>query len=225
MTINNIKIHIVRKKIKNMYLTVHREDGSVEVKAPLGISEEQIERFVRSKMDWIMKHQEKFKNLEIVSTLQFEDGAKIPFLGSWYPLKIADHRWKDAVRLEDDILYVYMKDGYRKEYCQAIVEMWYREQLFAVMPALFAKWEQIMGVHAKEVRVRKMKTRWGTCNVRDHRIWMSLELAKKPIDCIEYIVVHELAHLIEPSHNKVFHGLMDRYMPDWKLRKQKLNEV
>ncbi|MBH1941786.1 M48 family metallopeptidase [Mobilitalea sibirica] len=231
LTINNIPIEIERKKIKNMYLRILPPDGRIHISVPNKIPEEAIKNFVISKRDWIKKQQQRIKQRQEMlperSDPDYVSGEEVFLWGRKYLLQIRYDERYNQVELRDNDLIIMVKDNEKD--CttlqrRKLLNEYYRKALNREIPPLMEKWQAVIGVQAKEWRIRDMKTRWGTCNIRDKRIWLSLNLAKKPLDCLEYVVVHELVHLLEKSHNHVFKAYMNQYLPQWRLLKFTLNQ-
>jgi len=221
LNIEGIEIEIIRKRIKNLNLRVLPPDGSVRATAPLGMSEKKIIDFIRSKEDWIRKQQTRISERDYEEDLQFVSGEEHYLFGKKYPLLLKDNSSKEGVSFSSGTILLYCRPESVPEQRAEIIDRWYRENLLTNLPGLISKWEDIMGVKVREYRVRKMKTRWGTCNPKAARIWISLMLAKRRPELVEYIVVHEMVHLLERGHNKRFYALMDKYLPGWKeLRKE-----
>lgn len=220
--VSHIEIEVNKKKIKNMYLKVSRQDGKVSVSAPLRTKDDIIKRFVASKLDWIDKQVKKFENRKSLIDLEYKQDEIHYVWGKPYSLEIKYENKKGVEILDDKLILAIHKDSTIIQREKLLIE-WYRKQLKERLPDLVEKWEYIIGVSVESVRVRNMTTRWGTCNTRDKRICFNLQLAKKPLKCLEYVVVHELVHLLEPSHNVVFKNHMDKYLPNWREIKRELN--
>jgi len=222
--VGGVSIAVTWKNIRNIHLRVCPPEGHVRISAPKRMSLKSVCAFADSKMDWIVKHRERIGTMKQPPSLQCIDGEMHPLWGHYYPLKLVEKHGTPIVMLDDNTIYLHMPPGKLEVSARAtVMDAWYRLLTKAALPDLLAKWEPRMNVRAKEVHVRKMKTRWGSCNTRTHHIRFSSELAKKPHECLEYVVVHELVHLLEPSHNRRFYHLMDQFMPDWKQFREKLN--
>ena len=192
--------------------------------APLRLDEDAILQAVAKRMPWIRRQQEKQRRRERESERSWVSGERHYVEGTGRRLRVTTGEGPPHVRLLDDsTLEMRVRPGTDRDERAALLAAWYRERLESSIPRLIATWEPFMGVTVKEWRIRKMKTRWGSCNVRKGRIWLNLELAKKPMRCLEYVVVHEMAHLIDPSHSRRFWGILDRHMPDWRPRREELN--
>ncbi|NLI89116.1 MAG: M48 family metallopeptidase [Epulopiscium sp.] len=223
--VKDIEIHLRRKKVKNLNLSVHPPRGEVRLSVPYNTSDDTIREFVLSKASWIKKHQDRFKNQEIVGVNKYISGESHYFLGKKYILNIIYIDKNPAkVEIKDDAyINIYIKKEASIEKRAKLLKEWYRKELKLLIPPLIKKWEKIMKVSVNEFGVKQMKTRWGTCNIRDKRIWINLELAKKTPECLEYIVVHEMVHLLERDHNDKFKAHMDKFLPNWRSIQAKLN--
>ncbi|NMA66377.1 MAG: M48 family metallopeptidase [Clostridiaceae bacterium] len=224
ITIENIDIELVKKKIKNIHLTVYPPDGRVRLAVPVHMDDDAARSFALSKLSWINKQRNKCSNHEPLFIKEYISGEIHYFLGDEYILNVIETTGKQHVELSDNkFMDMYVKKNSTVEKREKILIEWYRQNLKDLIPSYIEKWEKIMGVTVNEFGVKSMKTRWGTCNVRDKRIWINLELAKKKTRCLEYIVVHEMVHLLEKSHNHVFKNYMTKFLPDWKSIKNELN--
>lgn len=223
--VSNTEILVTRKKVKYLRLSVSALKREVRVSAPYFVSDESILQFVESKTDWIETQMQKYRTYSDTVLPQFVSGESHSFFGQAYPLKIINTEKTGKADFKDDEILLYCKENSTAEQREKLVNEWYRECLKERIPTLLHKWEQVIGVSAKEFTVRNMKTRWGTCNIRRRRICFNLQLAKRPVDCLEYIVVHELVHLLESGHGEIFKAYMDQFLPDWRLRKRELNRI
>lgn len=224
--VGDIEVEVIKKNIKNLNLSVHPPYGQVRLSAPKRMTEKDIKTFIISKTSWIKKHQEKFKQLEVLPKNRFISGEIHYFFGDEYILNlIYQDKGKSKVSVRDKKhIDLYVKEKGSEEERRYIIKEWYRKELKLKIPFLIEKWERIMDVEVNEFGVKQMKTRWGTCNTRDKRIWINLELAKMSPYFLEYIVVHEMAHLLERGHGPKFKAIMDKYYPNWKNVKDELNK-
>ena len=225
ITVSDIQIDVFRKDIKNMHLSVHPPTGRVRVSAPIKMNDESIRLFIISKLSWIKKHQSGFKAQQRQTEREFVSGESHYFQGNRYLLNViySDSPVKIHIR-NKKIMDLYVPKDSNQEYREKVMTAWYRVQIKKEILPMVEKWEEIIGEKVFEYRVRKMKTMWGSCNSNARRIWLNLELIKKPKHCLEYIIVHEMVHLIERHHNGNFVSLMDGYMPNWRLYKDELNK-
>ena len=224
--ISNFTIDVVRKSIKNMHLSVYPPTGRVRIAAPSNIDDEAVRLFAISKLGWIKKNQRKFEKQERQSPRAYAERESHYFEGTRYLLRVTEHNSSPKVIIKSKTyIDLFVKPNTSIEQRQIILHEWYRKQLKNQIPELIEKWEKIIGVTVEDWGVKQMKTKWGTCNIEKKRIWVNLELAKKPVNCLEYIVVHEMIHLLERHHNDTFLALLDNYMPKWKLYKEELNHL
>lgn len=223
--INELDVTVLKKDIKNLHLNVLPPDGKVRVSAPKRLNDENIRLFVISKLPWIRKHIEHFQSQPRETPREYVTGESHYFKGARYLLNVIEYGGKLKIET-NDMKYIdfYVKKNMNLEQKEKIFLRWYRKELEKELSDIFIEWQNIMGVGISEWRIKRMKTKWGTCNTGVKRIWINLELIKKPVYCIEYIVVHELAHLLEKNHNKRFYGYMDKFMPQWKEYKRELNK-
>ena len=217
--LHDIVIEVTRKKMKNIRLRIY-PNGSIKLSVPQRITQEAIHTFLISKLNWIQEKQAKF---------QHQQRATPPdqnyVWGRRYLLNVIEQDTRPHITLTDNEMRLYVRSDTTQEFRQVIIDEWLRDELKRAIPPLIEKWQQIMGVVVKKFFVQKMKTRWGSCNYTQGNVRFNSELAKKPPQCLEYVVVHELAHLLEPSHNARFHSLMSQFMPNWKLIKAELNRL
>lgn len=223
ITINGLVVEVVRKDIKNLHLGVYPPHGRVRVAAPLAVSDDAVRLAVIGKLVWIKRQRANFKAQPRQSQREMVSGESHYFLGHRYRLRITEHQGAGKVILRNKTtIDLQIRPNTNAEQREEILFRWYREQLKTLIPSLLEKWQPILGVKLNAWGVKKMKTKWGSCNIEARRIWINLELAKKPTQCLEYIVVHELTHLLERHHNDHFIALMDRYMPLWQQARAEL---
>jgi predicted metal-dependent hydrolase len=223
--LGEISVEVVKKDIKNIHLSVHPSAGRVRISAPLRMNLETIRVFAISKLDWIRRQQRKLQEQERETPREYMDRESHYVWGKRYLLKVTESDEAPAVELERNRMLLRVRPGASDEKKQTIVEEWYREQIKQAVPALIAKWEPIVGVSVKRFFVQRMKTKWGSCNHNSGSIRLNTELAKKPPECLEYIVIHEMVHLLEPTHNNRFTTLMDQFMPKWRFCRAELNRL
>ena len=222
--VRGVSVRIVRKRIKNMYIGVHPPSGQVRVSVPLGVEDDAVRMAVISRLDWIRRKRAEFAEQERQPLREFVSGESHYFEGRRYRMDVAEADGPPSVSLlNNKWMRLKVQRGADRDAREATLDKWYRRNLRDRLPALLSKWEPVVGERAEEVRVRKMKTLWGSCNREERRIWLNLELVKKPPACLEYVLVHELVHLIERRHNSRFYELMDRFMPTWRARRDELN--
>lgn len=222
LNISGIPIEVCKKDIKNMHLYVKPPNGNVTVSAPLSMSDEAIERFVRTKTSWIKKQVANFDNQPRQSEREYVSGETLYVWGKQYYLQ-TEYGRKNSLVLSGDKAVLTIRKESTAEQRESFVRGWYRELLKAEIGRLLPKWEKITGLKATGWQTKYMTTRWGTCNIKTGKIWLNLQLAKKTPECLEYIILHELVHLVEKSHNERFVMLMDKHMPMWREIKITLN--
>ena len=223
--LGNISVDVIQKNIKNIHLSVYPPTGRVRIAAPLRMDLETIRVFAISKLGWIKKQQVKFRNQQRETPREFTTRESHYFLGKRYLLKVVEADLPPVVKIKHNTLILQVRKGTNQEQKQFILHNWYRQQLKELIPKYISKWEVRMKVRVAEFGVKKMKTKWGSCNRDAKRIWLNLELAKKPVECLEYIVVHEMIHLLERNHNERFIAYIDKYLPQWRHYKEELNRL
>jgi predicted metal-dependent hydrolase len=224
IVVNGLPVQIVRKDIKNLHLGVYPPHGRVRVAAPLRVSDNAVRLAVISKLGWIKRQQARFDAQPRQSEREMVSGESHYFLGRRYRLRFV--RFEGAAKVivrSPGTIELHARAGLTADQREKILLSWYRERLKKIIPALVEKWQNIVGVRAEQWAIRKMKTKWGACNAEAGRIWLNLELVKKPVQCLEYIIVHELVHLLERRHNERFNALMSELMPQWRTRRADLN--
>ena len=222
--ISGITIDIQKKNIKNMHLAVLPPDGKVRVSAPMHLSDESIAMFVRTKLVWIKKHQEKFALQPRQSEREFISGETLYVFGKQYFLRVMySYKGNSLVLNGNEAVLTVRKESTARQR-EAFVNEWYRDLLKEKISIYLPKWEQITGLYCDSWQTKYMTTRWGTCNTNTRKIWFNLQLAKKPIECLEYVILHELAHLKVKNHGKDFIAILDMYMPYWRETKKLLND-
>ncbi len=221
----DFEVQTVRKNIKNIHIGVYPPDGRVRVAAPLEMSDESLRLIILSKISWIRRQKEKFLRQERETPREYVSGESHYFLGQRYILNVVQGPYRPRVQLKGlKRMDMYVNPNMSRRDKARIMERFYRLELRKILDSLVAKWEEKLKVKVSEVRIRKMKTKWGSANIKANRIWFNLELAKKSPNCIAYVVVHELTHLIERNHNKRFKGILEAVMPNWKQYRDELNE-
>lgn len=224
-TLGDIVVDVVLKDIKNVHLSVYPPNGKVRISAPSRMSMDTIRIYTISKLAWIKKQQQKFRSQVREAPREYLNKEGHYFLGKRYLLKVIEHHSPPEVHVKHKSIELYVRPGTDIQKRHTIMEEWYREQLKELVPPIIKKWEKVMKVSPNEFAVKKMKTKWGTCTRESKRIWLNLELAKKPFQCIEYIIVHEMVHLLERNHNERFVAYMDKFLPEWKQLKNDLNRL
>ena len=223
ITVNDLVVDLVRKDIKNLHLAVYPPDGRVRVAVPLRVDDEAVRQLIISKLAWIQRQRARFARQEPQSPREYISGETHYFRGRRYLLNVIYHDGPTRVSLRSNEIDLFVRTGSDAAQRKRALQTWYRAQLKEAIPPLMAKWETGVGVHVADWRVKRMKTRWGSCNIRARRVWLNLELAKASLACLEYIIVHELIHLLVPRHNRTFTAHMDRLMPQWRVLRNELN--
>lgn len=217
MTVGGISVQIVRKPIKNLHLGVYPPDGRVRIAVPRHVNDDNLRLVVVSRLSWIKKQQAIFQAQPRQSQRQMVSGESHYVWGQRYRLEVIEHRGRHRVAIKNNTtLQLWVNPGTATEKRTRVLMEWYREQLKTQIPDLLTHWQPLIGQEVSAWGVKKMKTRWGSCNIGDRRIWLNLELAKKPRECLEYVLVHELVHLLERYHNNRFKAYMDQYLPQWQ---------
>ena len=225
LKLGNITVDVVQKNIKNIHLSVYPPAGRVRISAPTRMDLATIRVFVISKLSWIKKQQTRLRNQEREAQREFINRESHYFNGKRYLLKVTERDAAPKVVLKHSAIELYVRPETDAVKRKSILDEWYRRKLKETVPSLIEKWKKKMNVQVKEFGIKKMKTKWGTCNRQAKRIWLNLELAKKPAECLEYIVVHEMVHLLERNHNDRFIALMTEFMPKWRFYKDELNRL
>jgi len=223
--VSGIDVQIVRKGIKNLHLSVYPPNGNVRVSVPEHVTNDNVRMAVINKLGWIKRQQRDFENQPRQSKRKYVSGEGHYFLGRMYRFELIEHDGKHEIKMMRSgkiKMFVKPKTTIKKK--EILLNTWYREQLKKMIPELLDKWQPIVKKKANDWGVKKMKTKWGSCNVEKKRVWLNLELAKKPKACLEYILVHELIHLHERHHNEHFKTLLDKFMPNWRTHRDTLNK-
>lgn len=226
LSVSNFTIDIVRKDIKNMHLAVYPPNGRIRLSAPEKTDIEMMRLFAISKISWIKKHIKNFESQPRETPREYISGESHFFQGKRYMLNVIERKGFNKVEFKGTkSINLYVRPNTPKEDKGNILKEWYRVQMKKQVPDLISKWENIIGVKANDWAIKQMRTKWGTCNIEDKRIWLNLELSKKPVICLEYIIVHELVHLLERNHNDKFISYMNQFMPKWRLYRDELNNL
>jgi hypothetical protein len=224
ITVSGLSVEIVRKNIKNLHLGVYPPAGRVRVAAPLRVSNEAVRLAVIGKLSWIKRQQARFERQPRQSVREMVSGESHYFSGQRYRLRVYPTKGPAKVVVSNNSvieLHVRLRAG--SDSRQKVMMNWYRQCLKDAIPPLLERWQKRLGVKVPDLRIKKMKTKWGTCNARAGRIWINLELAKKSVNCLEYVVLHELVHLLVRRHNDQFIGIMDSCLPRWRALREELN--
>ena len=224
IVISNIPVEVVRKNIKNMHLSVLPPDGRVRVSAPTQLTDEAITMFVRTKLGWIKKQQEKFQQQPRQSERQYVSGETLYVWGKQYFLQVEYSYKGNVLTLSGDKAILTVRKESSPTQRESFVNEWYRNLLKQEVAKYLPKWEKTTGLYCSSWQSKYMTTKWGTCNPTSKKIWLNLQLAKKPIECLEYVILHELAHLKVHNHGPEFTAILDQYMPYWREHKRRLND-
>ncbi|MBL4575563.1 MAG: M48 family metallopeptidase [Opitutaceae bacterium] len=223
--VSGIPIEIVRKDIKNLHPSVMPPNGRVRVSVPKHLNDDRVRAAVVTKLDWIRKRQRVMEAQPRQTQREMVEGESHYFMGKRYRLEVVERYGKHKIELKTGAkLQLFVSPDTTAANRRLVLNEWYREQLKAQIPLLLIKWEAIVKRHANDWGVKKMKTRWGSCNITQKRVWLNLELAKKPPECLEYVLVHELVHLHERYHNDRFKQLMTKFLPNWESSRKLLNQ-
>ena len=224
--VRGIPVEVLRKDIKNLHLAVYPPSGRVRISVPRHITDDAVRLAVIDRLPWIHKQQAKFSTQDRQSQREMLTGESHYYQGRRYRLDVIEHNAPATVKIiNNTTIQLMVRPGSNRQKREEVLLQWYREGLRDQIPPLIEKWEPVMGVQVADWGIKRMKTRWGSCNIRAHRIWINLELAKKPAYCLEYVLVHEMVHLLERLHNKRFQMLMDKFMPHWRMQRDALNRA
>ena len=222
--LDDVAAEVAHKRIRNIHLRVLPPDGKVRISAPFRTKNEVIYKFAYSKLDWIKKQRIRINN-NTHESFQYINQETHYFRGRKYQLKVQEKKGRPSVQLLNDWIVLQVPEGADMETRRVALQDWYHLQLEILIPPLITKWESILNVSVERFSIRSMKTRWGSCTPKTRSIRINLELIKRAPDCLEYIVVHELVHMLEASHNKKFKTLMDKFFPKWKFYRKELRSL
>ena len=223
--LGDLSIDVTRKDIKNVHLSVHPPNGRISLSAPLNTRLEVVRAYVISKLSWIRLQQEKLKKQAREIPREFVKRESHYVWGRRYLLNIVHADTKANVIIDHKRINLHIKEGASRDKKAEVIYEWQKSLLHEYIKEIIPKWEKIMGVKVKSYFVQKMKTKWGSCNHNSQNIRLNTELVKKPKDLVEYVIVHEMVHLIVPTHNDHFITLMDKYYPNWREARLELNEL
>ncbi len=225
LRIAEVELLLRRKQIKHLHLRVSPPDGIASLSAPDRMPLEAAYAFAASKLDWIRRKQAEVRARPPAIPLSYGDGESHSLWGEHYPLRLVEREAPVRVEFLEGSILLQVPPGTPQKRKGALLALWYRGQVRQAAAPLIAQWEPRLGVRVERLFVQRMKRLWGSCNIRDRRIRLNSELAKKPVDCFEYVVVHEMAHLLVRLHDHRFKALLDRFLPDWRLRQRRLNDL
>ncbi len=225
LTVRGIDVDVVYKDIKNLHIGVYPPMGRVRVAAPRRLDDEQVRLAVIQRLSWIKRQRGRLQSTQRQSEREMVTGESHYVWGIRRRLKVIERPGRAHFETEGDRLMLYAPEGATPQRRREYLDGWYREQLRQAVPALISKWEQKLDLKVPRWSIRRMKTKWGSCNRETRHIWINVELAKKHPDCLEYILVHEMTHYLERNHGERFTTLMDGFMPDWRSRRDQLNDA
>lgn len=225
LDLGELHAEVVRKSIKHVHLSVYPPHGRVRISAPLAMSLETIRLYAITKLAWIKSQQRKILEQERETPREYLDRESHYVWGKRYLLKVVQSNAAPVIKLKHSTLELHVRHVQDEAKCAQVLEGWYREQIKSEVSSLLEKWQPLMGVQAGRLHVQRMKTKWGGCNPATGLIRLNTDLAKKPPECLEYILVHELTHLLEPTHNARFQSLLDGFMPHWRHVRAELNRL
>lgn len=225
LAIAGMEVRVVRKDVRNLHLSVLPPDGSVRVTAPEWMDMEAIRLFTLGKLGWIKRQRGKMRGQEREPEREYIERESHQVWGQRYLLQVVEHDGSPGIELRHRKLVMHIRPGTDRVRREEILYDWYRSQLRQVLPALLDYWSARVGARPGRVHIQRMKTKWGSCNPANASIRLNTELAKKPPDCLDYILLHELVHLREPTHGPGFIQTMDRLMPQWRDRRDELNRL
>lgn len=225
LQVNNVDIDVIKKDIKNIHLAVYPPDARVRISAPFSYDDETIKLFAVSKWGWIKDNIEVIKNQTRIPPKDYISGESHYLFGKRYMLKVVEGK-KSSIDIEGvNKIVITVRKNATKDSKKKMMESWYREQLTKKLNILVPAWEEKTGLKINSWQIKKMKTRWGSCNINKKSINFNLELAKRQVKEMEYVILHELSHLVEKTHNQRFVSHLETYMPNWKLYRKELNSL
>lgn len=223
LTVRGIDVDVIFKDIKNLHIGVYPPMGRVRVAAPRRLDDEDVRLAIVQRLPWIKRQRERLRAAERQSERQMVSGESIYVWGIRYRLRVVEHAGRPRFEIDGGRLVLRVPEGTDGVRRRELLARWRRKQLRERIPRLIEKWEPIIGRPVSRFTIRRMKTKWGSCNPASGHIWFNLELAAKPPDLLEYIVIHEMTHLLQRGHGEPFVRLMDCFMPDWRARRDALN--
>src|SRR2546422_3143655 len=223
--LGGVTVEVVKKDIRNLHLSVYPPSGRVRISAPLRMKLDTIRVFTITKLGWIRQQQRKLRDQQRETPREYLDRESHYLWGKRYLLQVIEIDGAAMVEVRHNRLVLQVRRAASNEKKQAVLEEWYREQLKRSASLMIDKWEPIIGVKIERFFAQRMKTKWGSCRPESRSIRLNTDLAKKPPQCLEYIVVHEMLHVIEPTHNRRFVTLMDQFIPQWRFCRAELNRL
>jgi predicted metal-dependent hydrolase len=223
--LDDVRIEIARKPIRNLHLSVYPPTGRVRIAAPERATDESIRLFAISKIGWIRRQQGKLRTQERELPCEYIGRESHYVWGRRYLLRVIERDSPPRIELTPRRLVLGVRPGATQEHRKQVMETWYRRQLRAALPPIIEKWQETLSVRVNQVFIQRMKTRWGGSNPATGNIRLNTDLAKKPVECLEYILLHEIAHLRVPKHDASFMSLLDRNLPNWRETRDRLNRL
>ena len=223
LAVSDVDVEVIRKDIKNMHLRVQPPDGRVVLSAPHSVSDMAIDGFVASKLAWIRKQRAEIAAQERQTEREGVSGETMYVWGKQCFITVVEGTSYAVDVAGQDVIFT-VRAGSSAQQREAHMREWYREPLCHEIERLLPVWEERTGLKCAEWKTKYMKTRWGSCNPEARRIWLNVQLAKHPVECLEYVILHELAHFVEKSHGPRFVAVMDEYMPAWRSIRKQLND-
>lgn len=220
--LDGIPLQITYKQIKRMYIRITRPEGLVKISIPLRLHKRYVQQFLKEKSSWIKEHHDRIKKEAPITSIYVETGSYLPFMGQDYLVIIHEHYGPTQIKIQGQSILCYFMPDLSQEQKQILLDKWYQREMDRCLPPLIDKWASLIKVQPQSYVIKKMKSRWGSCAIHTKRICLNLNLIKKPLICLEYVLVHELIHLIEARHNQHFYALMDHFLPLWKTTHQLL---
>jgi predicted metal-dependent hydrolase len=223
LQLGDIDVDVVQKDIRNIHLSVYPPNGIVRISAPLHTNPETIRVFAITKLDWIRQQQQKLQTQEREAPREYLPRESHYLWGKRYLLEVTEKDLPPIVELKHNKISLQVRPGVDRNYKQTVLNTFYRQQLKLAIPPLIGKWERLMGITLESFTIRQMKAKWGSCSPQPKTIRLNLELAKKPPLCLEYVIIHEMTHILEPTHNQNFMDWMNQFLPNWKFYREELN--
>lgn len=223
--IGDITVQVTRKAIKHVHLSVHPPSGRVTLTAPIATRLDVARAYAISRLGWIRQQQERLKNQARETPRRFIERESHYLWGRRHLMTVVDRDAKPSVSLDHKRIALTVRPGSSAAKRAEVIHQWHKSLLHAVVPAMIRKWEAKLKVKVADYFLQRMKTRWGSCNARAGHIRLNTELVKKPKDLLEYVIVHEMVHLLEPTHSDRFIGLLQKHYPTWREARAELNEL
>ncbi|QQO09483.1 M48 family metallopeptidase [Breznakiella homolactica] len=223
LQVGGLQVAVEYKRIKHLRLTVYPPEGKIKISAPVYCTTRDIEQFITSKRDWIEKHRQKYQRHANIKNLSLESGEHHYVWGIPCVLEVIEKKGNPRIEKEGQSIKLFVRPNTEKKKKAEIMDTWYRSLIQEAAPQFVAKWEPCIGVKVKGIYYRKMKSHWGSCNYSSQTIRLNTELAKKSPECLEYVIIHEMVHILEPSHNRHFYEIMNKWYPSWKDIRKKMN--